>query len=200
MGGLRQSKWHQPLRVCYLLLITSPIWDTEPLTKAVLATHYLTTNRPQLATPLLIHAIHTLYPPTTPGPLDDPARICHAATLMNTVSAVISELPIAPPMPGAVTSSPTPSTAAEHWANMARGLTVLEPGASPELREILKSEECRQAHITALINLSELRLQRGDRETARKLFQQARKEAMNVGWEDGTHRAEEGLKAVEEQK
>jgi len=169
----------------------------------VLATHYLTTNRPQLATPLLIHAIHTLYPPTTPGPLDDPARICHAATLMNTVSVAVSELLVAPPTPGTVTPPqpvPNPSTAAEYWAHMARGLTELKPDANAELKEILKSEECRQAHITTLINLAELRLQRGDRETARKLFQQARKEAMNVGWEDGIHRAEEGSKTIDGQK
>ncbi|RPB21309.1 hypothetical protein L211DRAFT_790724, partial [Terfezia boudieri ATCC MYA-4762] len=165
-----------------------------------LATHYLTTSRPQLATPLLIHAIHTLYPPNTPGPLDDPARLCHAATIMNTVSAAISELPVAPPIPGTVTSPQpaiTPSTAAEYWAKMARGLTALKPDASPEIKEVLKLEECRQAHVTALINLAELRLQRGDRETARKLFQQAHKEAMNIGWEGGILRSEEGLITAE---
>ncbi|KAF8458110.1 hypothetical protein BGX38DRAFT_1155818 [Terfezia claveryi] len=94
-----------------------------------LATHYLTTSRPQLATPLLIHAIQTLYPPNTPGPLDDPARLCHAATIMNTVSAAISELPVAPPIPGTVISPPpaiNPSTAAEYWAKMAGELTSLK--------------------------------------------------------------------------
>ncbi|KAF8426957.1 hypothetical protein EV426DRAFT_427223 [Tirmania nivea] len=169
----------------------------------ILATHYLTTSRPQLATPLLIHAIHTLYPPNTSGPLDDPARLCHAATLMNTISAAISEVPVVLPMPRTVTSPQPaliPSAAAEYWANMAEGLTALKPDASPELSEILKSEECRQAHVTALINLAELRLQREDRETARKLFQQARKEAKNVGWEDGVHRAEEGFKTAGEQQ
>jgi len=32
------------------------------------------------------------------------------------------------------------------------------------------------------------------------IFQQARKEAKNVGWEDGAQGAEEGLKVAEEQK
>jgi len=170
------------------------------LTNTVLATHYLTTNRPQLATPLLIHTIHTLYPPNTPGPLDDPVRICHAATIMNTVSVAISELPAAPPMSETATSSQpalTPLTAAEYWANMAKGLTTLKPDASREMRDILKSEECRQAHVTALINLAELRLQCGDREAASNIFQQARKKAKNVGWEEGIQRAEEGLKMAE---
>ena len=121
---------------------------------------------------------------------------------MNSTSAVIAELPIAPPIPGTATSSQpvlTPSAAAEYWANMARELTALTPDTSSGLREILKSEECRKAHVTALINLAELRLQRGDHEAARKIFQQARKEADSVGWEDGANRAEEGLKTADGQ-
>lgn len=49
-----------------------------------------------------------------------------------------------------------------------------------------------------MTNLAELRLQQGNVPVARKAFEEARKEARDMRWQEGLVRAGEGVKRCEE--
>ena len=125
---------------------------------------------------------------------------------MTTISAALSELPsVAPSAPTATTShpppnthQPTPTEASEYWSNLASAITSQEPTASSPrgLAGVLKSDECRQARITALVNLAELMLQRGEKGSAKAGFEEAEKLAKKMGWGEGAQRARAGLGMV----
>ncbi|KAF8462392.1 hypothetical protein BDZ91DRAFT_784498 [Kalaharituber pfeilii] len=164
----------------------------------VLATHYLSTSRPSLAAPLLMHAVHTIYPEqqTSPhqilsGSPSDTVTLCRAAHLMNSLSAALAELPSDPSPPSA---SSSPADAAVFWSTLSRSLTSPGPATPAGVRRVLeREEECVQARITAGLNLAELRLRKGEVQGAREGFGKAAEEARRVRWEEGVVRGKEGV-------
>lgn len=118
---------------------------------------------------------------------------------MNTVAVAMSEVGIARGKAEVDSSSQEASSqtaAAERWAKMARDLCTPRENMPTGLKEVLGTEECVQARITAVMNLAELSLQYGDPKSAKEGFGVALKESKAIGWQEGVDRAKEGIENV----
>ncbi|KIW07623.1 uncharacterized protein PV09_01570 [Verruconis gallopava] len=152
---------------------------------------YLKTKQPELALPLFLQAL-SLCPP----------KSCHAAMLMNQVSASLSmQKPGAAPLLKAPEKNldmkmPTAKdlqNQARQWAEKAlASAQALEP---PE-----RTEECDIACAVITHNLGELANMSGDVVTAKRLFQEAKTFSKTIGFEDGVKEASQALARLEGHK
>ncbi|KAI5803428.1 hypothetical protein DFH27DRAFT_49022 [Peziza echinospora] len=134
----------------------------------ILATYYLTTNRAYLSTPLLLHALTYL-----------PAKSCHAATLMATISTSLAS---------------THPASAQAWAEKAIDMATVGTPASE------RTDDCDEACVVAMCNLAELRWRDGDLEAAGRWFRDAGVAARKMQWDEGMKKVAEGLEMLEKEK
>lgn len=147
-----------------------------------LAMHYMSTRQNYLAAPLLLQAVGLV-------PLGK--RDCHTCTLMNNLaSALLKQNP--PPgyshLPP--TSSPEAAASARAWAQKA---IEVASGMTPQMG---RTEECDVAAATATVNLGEIALVEGNKEEARRRFEEGKALSKAIGWGEGVKEAEEGLKGL----
>ena len=149
-----------------------------------LAEHYLHTQRNYLAAPLYLQAVG-LVPPSK--------QDCHTCTLMNNLATALLKQN---PPPGyshlPPTSSPEAAASARAWAEKA-----IEVAKGMEKGSGERTPECDEAVVTATVNLGEIALVEGDREGARRRFEEGKRLSRECGWVEGRMAAQEGLNALD---
>ncbi|PQE33011.1 tpr domain-containing protein [Rutstroemia sp. NJR-2017a WRK4] len=146
-----------------------------------LAHLYEEDNKHDLAAPLFLQAI-TFSTPAT----------CHTAVLMNNLSISLAQHP-QPTSPDPSTPLPTRPqliSNAREWALKALSITA---SITPPSR----TEECDLGCAVATHNLGEFAEMLGEKEEARKRYEEARSLARGIGFAEGVQRSEEGLRRLE---
>ncbi|GAA5928947.1 uncharacterized protein JCM15063_004015 [Sporobolomyces koalae] len=160
---------------------------------------YSRQGRIELAQPLLLQAISTLYPPPKKDAAREPpppiARRCHAATLMNNLSS-------------SLVTAPSPSAqaieASAQWARQALNVSNSckreadkhkSTNAVVPLRE-REEVECELTAVVACYNLGKLAEMSKDSVVAEQWFIKSEKLATELGLRDAAMQARESLRRL----
>ena len=158
-----------------------PWMDAEEIggTMEALANHYEETDQHYLATPLYLQALSYA-----------PPKSCHSVTLMSSLATSL-----ALQNPPSDQNTPAPSAAnqldsARSWANKALDL-------SKSISKPDRTKECDTGCVTALVNLGEFAGMEGNFGRAREHYESAKRLSADIKWEEGTKKAGEALKMIE---
>ncbi|KAH8671024.1 hypothetical protein BX600DRAFT_509734 [Xylariales sp. PMI_506] len=149
-----------------------------------LANHYESKSQHYLAAPLYLQAL-TL----------SPSQSCHTAVLMNNLAISLAQQPIPAAGDSTVSSKDAPRPTRASLLASARSWALQAHATGSKITGEDRTEECDEACAVALCNLGEIAAMSGDKEEARKRFQESLALSQRIGFEPGINQAQDRLSA-----
>ncbi|XXH03552.1 hypothetical protein Hte_009957 [Hypoxylon texense] len=155
-----------------------------------LGNHYESKSLYYLAAPLFLQAI-TLSPPNS----------CHTAVLMNNLAISLAQQPVdASPDPSQIPQAAGSTVAARPSRSSllasARSWALQAQATAQKVQGEDRTDECDEACAVALCNLGDIAAMAGDKDEARRRFEESLTLSRKIAFAPGATQAQEGLQRV----
>ncbi|KAI6092320.1 TPR domain-containing protein [Hypoxylon rubiginosum] len=152
--------------------------------------HYETKSLYYLAAPLFLQAI-TLSPPNS----------CHTAVLMNNLAISLAQQPVNTQRdPGQISQAAGSTVAARPTRSSllasARSWALQAQATARKVQGEDRTDECDEACAVALCNLGDIAAMAGDKEEARRRFEESLTLSQKIAFAPGATQAQEGLQRL----